>query len=166
MLPPPPEYLSFLPPTSQIHEPLHQQKLPNPTRINERLHSDLHALHNHLLRPSQGSSASTSGSKGSSAIFPTEDEMVVAQILVDLRLIFMPHLSCIEYLADSNWKPKKRKLTGLERGISFLTRIAAGFIKIRRKNAALAHGLMDQPHQIIPISVLWLMPQYCLHGIA
>ncbi|KAL8466787.1 hypothetical protein ACS0TY_035732 [Phlomoides rotata] len=53
--------------------------------------------------------ASTSGSKGSSAIFPTEDEMIVAQILVDLRLIFMPHLSFVEYLADSNWKRRKRR---------------------------------------------------------
>ncbi|KAL8549435.1 hypothetical protein ACS0TY_008317 [Phlomoides rotata] len=79
---------------------------------------------------------------------------------------------------DRVFVPLTRKLTGLERGISFLTRMAigffisllatfaAGFIEIRRKNAALAHGLMDQPHQIIPISVLWLMPQYCLHGIA
>lgn len=79
---------------------------------------------------------------------------------------------------DRVFVPITRKLTGLERGISFLTRMgigflisllatfAAGFIEIRRKKAALAHGLMDQPHAIIPISVLWLMPQYCLHGIA
>ncbi|KAK6116349.1 hypothetical protein DH2020_049811 [Rehmannia glutinosa] len=79
---------------------------------------------------------------------------------------------------DVVFVPITRKLTGLERGISFLTRMgigfvisllatfAAGFIEIRRKNAASAHGLMDRPQEIIPISVLWLMPQYCLHGIA
>ncbi|KAI3453018.1 hypothetical protein Pfo_009681 [Paulownia fortunei] len=79
---------------------------------------------------------------------------------------------------DRVFVPLTRKLTGLERGISFLTRMAigfvisllatfaAGFIEIRRKHAALAYGLIDKPQAIIPISVLWLMPQYCLHGIA
>ncbi|KAK6157661.1 hypothetical protein DH2020_011909 [Rehmannia glutinosa] len=79
---------------------------------------------------------------------------------------------------DRVFVPIIRKFTGLERGISFLTRMgigfgisllatfSAGFIEVRRKNAALAHSLIDQPHAIIPISVFWLMPQYCLHGIA
>ncbi|KAL6505725.1 hypothetical protein OROHE_023104 [Orobanche hederae] len=81
-------------------------------------------------------------------------------------------------LYDRAFVPLARGLTGLDRGVSFLTRMAigfaisllatfaAGFIEIRRKNAAATHGLMGQPHAIIPISVLWLMPQYCLHGIA
>ncbi|KAG8366601.1 hypothetical protein BUALT_Bualt17G0096800 [Buddleja alternifolia] len=79
---------------------------------------------------------------------------------------------------DRIFVPIIRRFTGLERGITFLTRMgigfaisllatfAAGFVEIRRKNAALANGLMDRPHEIIPISVFWLMPQYCLHGIA
>ncbi|KAK4430202.1 protein NRT1/ PTR FAMILY 3.1 [Sesamum alatum] len=79
---------------------------------------------------------------------------------------------------DRIFVPLMRKFTGLERGISFLTRmaigffisllatLAAGFVEVRRKNAALDHGLIDKPHDIIPISVFWLMPQYCLHGIA
>ncbi|PIM98907.1 H+/oligopeptide symporter [Handroanthus impetiginosus] len=79
---------------------------------------------------------------------------------------------------DRVFVPVARKITGVERGISFLTRMgigfafsllatfAAGFIEIRRKHAAAVHGLIDDPHSIIPISVLWLMPQYSLHGIA
>ncbi|GFP96604.1 protein nrt1/ ptr family 3.1 [Phtheirospermum japonicum] len=69
---------------------------------------------------------------------------------------------------DRAFVPAARRLTGLERGVSFLTRMAigfaisvlatfaAGFVEIRRKDAAAAHG----------ISVFWLLPQYCLHGIA
>ncbi|KAL6566394.1 hypothetical protein OROGR_002009 [Orobanche gracilis] len=79
---------------------------------------------------------------------------------------------------DRAFVPLARGLTGLDRGVSFLTRMAigfaisllatfaAGFIEIRRKNAASTHGLMGHPHAVIPISVLWLMPQYSLHGIA
>ncbi|KAL5722156.1 hypothetical protein ACHQM5_005712 [Ranunculus cassubicifolius] len=71
-----------------------------------------------------------------------------------------------------------RRFTGLDRGITFLQRmgigfvisiiatLVAGFVEIKRKNAALAHGLMDKPHSIIPLSVFWLVPQYSLHGIA
>ncbi|KAH6805386.1 Major facilitator superfamily protein [Perilla frutescens var. frutescens] len=74
--------------------------------------------------------------------------------------------------------PIARKITGIERGVSFLTRMgigflisllatfAAGFIEIRRKHAAAGAGLIDEPYAVVPISVLWLMPQYCLHGIA
>ncbi|KAK9188444.1 hypothetical protein WN944_019847 [Citrus x changshan-huyou] len=74
--------------------------------------------------------------------------------------------------------PVARKFTGLDRGITFLHRmgigfvisvlatLVAGFVEMKRKQAALAHGLVDKPHIIIPISVLWLVPQYSLHGIA
>ncbi|XVF03412.1 hypothetical protein REPUB_Repub04eG0259200 [Reevesia pubescens] len=71
-----------------------------------------------------------------------------------------------------------RRFTGLDRGITFLHRmgigfvisvlatLVAGFIEMKRKQAALAHGLEDKAHSIIPISVFWLVPQYSLHGIA
>ncbi|KAH6810050.1 Major facilitator superfamily protein [Perilla frutescens var. frutescens] len=81
-------------------------------------------------------------------------------------------------LYDRLFVPATRRLTGLDRGITFLARIgigfgisllatlAAGFIEIRRKDAAAAHGLTDSPLATIPISVFWLTPQYCLHGAA
>lgn len=74
--------------------------------------------------------------------------------------------------------PVARRFTGLKRGISFLHRIAigfvistlatlvAGFIEEKRKNVAAAHGLIDSPKAVIPISAFWLVPQYALHGMA
>ncbi|KAG9155067.1 hypothetical protein Leryth_011056 [Lithospermum erythrorhizon] len=71
-----------------------------------------------------------------------------------------------------------RRITGLERGITFLTRmgigfvvsilatLVAGFVEIKRKHAALDNGLLNHPNTMIPISVFWLAPQYCLHGVA
>ncbi|KAA3483873.1 protein NRT1/PTR FAMILY 3.1-like [Gossypium australe] len=71
-----------------------------------------------------------------------------------------------------------RWITGLERGINFLQRMAigffiaiiatmvAGFVEVKRKHAASASGLIDSPESTIPISVFWLVPQYSLHGIA
>ncbi|XWS69781.1 hypothetical protein CRYUN_Cryun04dG0208100 [Craigia yunnanensis] len=71
-----------------------------------------------------------------------------------------------------------RRFTGLDRGITFLHRmgigfvisvlatLVAGFIEVKRKQAALAHGLQNEARAIIPISVFWLVPQYGLHGIA
>ncbi|KAJ7954087.1 Protein NRT1/ PTR FAMILY 3.1 [Quillaja saponaria] len=71
-----------------------------------------------------------------------------------------------------------RRITGLDRGITFLHRmgigfvisilatLVAGFIEMKRKKAALAHGLIDHSQAIIPIPVFWLIPQYSLHGMA
>jgi dipeptide/tripeptide permease len=74
--------------------------------------------------------------------------------------------------------PVARKFTGLDRGITFLHRmgigfvisifatLVAGFVEMKRKHAALAHGIVDHPSTTIPISVFWLLPQYSLHGMA
>nr|XP_043630125.1 protein NRT1/ PTR FAMILY 3.1-like [Erigeron canadensis] len=79
---------------------------------------------------------------------------------------------------DRVFVPIMRRFTGVERGVSFLCRMAigftisilatliAGFMEIKRKNVAFAHGLADKPHETIPIMVFWLVPQYSLHGIA
>ncbi|KAH7655905.1 Proton-dependent oligopeptide transporter family protein [Dioscorea alata] len=74
--------------------------------------------------------------------------------------------------------PLTRRFTGLNRGISFLHRMAigffisvlatliAGFIELKRKHVAAAHHLLDEPLTMVPISVFWLVPQYALHGVA
>ncbi|XP_073280353.1 protein NRT1/ PTR FAMILY 3.1-like [Primulina huaijiensis] len=99
---------------------------------------------------------------------PAASMSVFTQLTMLLTIVFY----------DRIFVPVARRFTGLERGISYLTRMGigfsasllatftAGFIEIRRKNAASANGLIDKPHEMIPISVFWLMPQYCLHGVA
>ncbi|KAK4263784.1 hypothetical protein QN277_029156 [Acacia crassicarpa] len=79
---------------------------------------------------------------------------------------------------DRIFIPIARRFTGLDRGISFLHRmgigfvistfatLVAGFVEMKRKNAAFSHGLADHSQATIPISVFWLLPQYCLHGVA
>ncbi|XP_038693191.1 protein NRT1/ PTR FAMILY 3.1-like [Tripterygium wilfordii] len=78
---------------------------------------------------------------------------------------------------DRLFVPTARKFTGLDRGITFLHRmgigfvisilatLVAGFVEVKRKDAAFDNGLINS-HQTIPISVFWLVPQYSLHGIA
>ncbi|CAO2828391.1 unnamed protein product [Amaranthus hypochondriacus] len=79
---------------------------------------------------------------------------------------------------DRVFIPIARRFTGLDRGITFLHRmgiglvisviatLVAGFVEKRRKQVALLNGLVDHPHQTIPISFIWLVPQYSLHGMA
>ncbi|KAF8389779.1 hypothetical protein HHK36_024298 [Tetracentron sinense] len=79
---------------------------------------------------------------------------------------------------DRLFIPIARRFTGLDRGITFLHRMGigfaisilatfvAGFVEMKRKHVASAHGLRDNPHSTIPISVFWLVPQYGLHGVA
>ena len=50
--------------------------------------------------------------------------------------------------------------------ISTIATLVAGFIEVKRKKAAWAHGLVDHSQATIPISVFWLVPQYSLHGMA
>ncbi|KAL2501968.1 Protein NRT1/PTR FAMILY 3.1 [Forsythia ovata] len=50
--------------------------------------------------------------------------------------------------------------------ISILATIASALIEIKRKAVAADHNLLDKPTAIIPISAFWLLPQYCLHGVA
>ncbi|KAK9277314.1 hypothetical protein L1049_006854 [Liquidambar formosana] len=68
-------------------------------------------------------------------------------------------------LYDRVFVPFARKFTGLDRGFSFLHRMAigfaisilatfvAGFIEVKRKHVALASGLVDNTNSILPISV-------------
>ncbi|KAL6838592.1 hypothetical protein ACP4OV_031549 [Aristida adscensionis] len=70
-----------------------------------------------------------------------------------------------------------RRFTGLDRGISFLHRMAVGFAlsavatlvagfveRHRRAAAAAAPGATDAG--TAPLSAYWLVPQYALHGVA
>ncbi|XP_021291338.1 protein NRT1/ PTR FAMILY 3.1-like [Herrania umbratica] len=50
--------------------------------------------------------------------------------------------------------------------VNILATIVASFVEMKRKAVAADHTLLDDPKAIIPISVFWLVPQFCLHGIA
>ncbi|XP_050234816.1 protein NRT1/ PTR FAMILY 3.1-like [Mercurialis annua] len=74
--------------------------------------------------------------------------------------------------------PLVRRFTANPSGITCLQRMGVGFlvniiatvvsavVESKRKSVAAHHNLLDDPKAIIPISVFWLVPQYCLHGIA
>ncbi|XP_061368534.1 protein NRT1/ PTR FAMILY 3.1-like [Gastrolobium bilobum] len=74
--------------------------------------------------------------------------------------------------------PFARRFTRNPSGITCLQRMGVGFIvniiatvisapvEIKRKEVAAKYHLLDDPKATIPISVFWLVPQYCLHGMA
>ncbi|KAK7336408.1 hypothetical protein VNO77_16948 [Canavalia gladiata] len=74
--------------------------------------------------------------------------------------------------------PLARRFTGNPSGITCLQRMGIGFViniiatmvsaltEIKRKSVAGKYHLLDDPKATIPISVFWLVPQYCLHGVA
>ncbi|KAK7378007.1 hypothetical protein VNO80_03443 [Phaseolus coccineus] len=62
-------------------------------------------------------------------------------------------------------------ITSLQRmGVGFVVSIIAtlvsAWVEIKRKKVAAKYQLLDIPSATIPISVFWLVPQYCLHGVA
>ncbi|KAJ8435457.1 hypothetical protein Cgig2_012578 [Carnegiea gigantea] len=74
--------------------------------------------------------------------------------------------------------PFVRRFTGDPSGITCLQRMGIGYVinilativaskvEVKRKTVAAQHNLLDKPAAIIPISVFWLVPQYCIHGLA
>ncbi|KAJ9185025.1 hypothetical protein P3X46_004703 [Hevea brasiliensis] len=74
--------------------------------------------------------------------------------------------------------PLARRFTGNPSGITCLQRMGIGFfiniiatvvsalVEMKRKAVAAHHNSLDDPKAIIPISVFWLVPQFCLHGVA
>ncbi|CAL5422978.1 unnamed protein product [Camellia sinensis] len=50
--------------------------------------------------------------------------------------------------------------------VNILATIVSAIVEIKRKKVAANHNLLDKPTAIIPISVFWLLPQFCLHGLA
>ncbi|KAK2984629.1 hypothetical protein RJ640_001447 [Escallonia rubra] len=73
--------------------------------------------------------------------------------------------------------PFSRRLTGNPAGVTCLQRMGIGYIlnllgtivsavvEAKRKAAAADHGLLDKPTITIPLSVFWLIPQFCIGGI-
>ncbi|CAJ1916315.1 unnamed protein product [Sphenostylis stenocarpa] len=74
--------------------------------------------------------------------------------------------------------PFIRRFTKNPSGITCIQRMGIGFVintiatlvsapvEVKRKAVAAKYHLLDSPNATIPISVFWLVPQYCLHGLA
>ncbi|KAI3955148.1 hypothetical protein MKX01_034177 [Papaver californicum] len=99
-------------------------------------------------------------------------QIPAASIYIFLTLsitLFVPIYDCL-------FIPVVRVITGNPHGITTLQRIGAGIffsttsmvvaavIEKKRLQAALDFGLIDNPNVTIPMSVLWLVPQYVLAG--
>lgn len=55
---------------------------------------------------------------------------------------------------------------GIGFAINILATLVSALVEIKRKQVASDHNLIDKPNAVIPISVFWLIPQFCLHGVA
>ncbi|KAJ8764097.1 hypothetical protein K2173_005002 [Erythroxylum novogranatense] len=78
---------------------------------------------------------------------------------------------------DRWFVPFMRKRTGNPRGITLLQRLGIGFaiqiiaiaiayaVELRRMHVIKGQGIIG-PKEIVPMSILWLLPQYVLLGIA
>ncbi|ERN04735.1 protein NRT1/ PTR FAMILY 5.10 [Amborella trichopoda] len=74
--------------------------------------------------------------------------------------------------------PMARKVKGDECGITTLQRIGTGIfvsaiamvvaalVELKRLRVAADYGLLDLPNTTIPMSIVWLIPQYVLFGVA
>ncbi|KHN41645.1 protein NRT1/ PTR FAMILY 1.2-like [Glycine soja] len=67
--------------------------------------------------------------------------------------------------------PKERVLTvkqrmGIGLLISCLATLVAALVERKRRNEAIKEGFIDNPKGVVNMSAMWLVPQYCLYGLA
>lgn len=80
-------------------------------------------------------------------------------------------------LYDKVVLPYARRVTGTDRGITFLQRIGMGYgmgiaamvlsgiMEGQRRRVAVRSGLVNKPNEVVPMSVFWLVPQLSLMGV-
>ncbi|KAK7398963.1 hypothetical protein VNO78_10137 [Psophocarpus tetragonolobus] len=61
---------------------------------------------------------------------------------------------------------KVKQRTGIGLMISCLATVMATLVEKKRRNEALNEGFIDNPKGVVNMSAMWLVPQYCLHGLA
>jgi peptide/histidine transporter 3/4 len=55
---------------------------------------------------------------------------------------------------------------GIGMFLSIIDMVVAALVEIKRLKTAQEYGLVDMPEVTLPMSILWLVPQYVLSGIA
>ncbi|KAM7524396.1 hypothetical protein LguiA_014298 [Lonicera macranthoides] len=55
---------------------------------------------------------------------------------------------------------------GVAYGINIFSTLCSALIEAKRKKVAAKYNLLDKPASIVPISVFWLVPEFCIDGIA
>eukprot|EP00252_Welwitschia_mirabilis_P024693 TRINITY_DN739_c0_g1_i5.p1 TRINITY_DN739_c0_g1~~TRINITY_DN739_c0_g1_i5.p1 ORF type:complete len:542 (-),score=14.49 TRINITY_DN739_c0_g1_i5:237-1862(-) len=55
---------------------------------------------------------------------------------------------------------------GVGQALSVLPMAVAALVESRRRHVALTNGFLNKPNGVIPMSALWLVPQYSIAGIA
>ncbi|RLN00907.1 hypothetical protein C2845_PM06G21720 [Panicum miliaceum] len=111
----------------------------------------------------------------------TMDRRVAARLEVPpASMLIFSNLAMLGTLAlyDRVLVPRLRRLTGRPAGITHLQRTGIGLaistlsnavsavVEAERKRAAARHGLLDSPGATVPMSVIWMAPQYAIHGVA
>ncbi|XP_027343216.1 protein NRT1/ PTR FAMILY 1.2-like [Abrus precatorius] len=67
--------------------------------------------------------------------------------------------------------PKGKGLTLMQRMgigivVSCLGTVVATLVEMKRRNEAIREGFIDNPQGVVNMSAMWLVPQYCLYGLA
>ncbi|BAS94000.1 protein NRT1/ PTR FAMILY 3.1 isoform X1 [Oryza sativa Japonica Group] len=111
----------------------------------------------------------------------TMDRRVTASLEIPpASMLIFSNVAMLATLAlyDRALVPRLRRLTGHPAGITHLQRTGVGLaisavsnavaaaVEGRRRRAAASHGLLDEPGATVPMSVLWMAPQYAIHGAA
>ncbi|GLJ13508.1 hypothetical protein SUGI_0214030 [Cryptomeria japonica] len=111
----------------------------------------------------------------------TMDRRIIRDLKIppaNLQSLFTLTILVLVPVYDRVFVPLAKSITGNERGITLLQRIGFGmFISVismvvaavtemKRLQVANEYGLVDMPQAIIPLSILWLLPQYILLGIS
>ncbi|KAI3775076.1 hypothetical protein L1987_49644 [Smallanthus sonchifolius] len=88
--------------------------------------------------------------------------MIVIWVLVYDRII-------IPYASKLKRKPVRidvKLRMGISIAISTLAMVVSAIVEHVRRRKAIEQGFSNNPHAVINMSAMWLVPQYCLHGLA